>query len=264
MSKKERYKNNKYLNSIEDIEHELKVEDTDQVVEITIYGDIGDFWSGSTSSRDIKTILDGIEGKDVLIRLNSGGGDAFEGIAIYNLLKNYSGKVTICIDGYAASAASIIAMAADELIMGLGTMLMVHEASVGVWGTKKDLKAKLSALEGIDKSLVDIYMTRFDGNREDMEKLVEQETWLTSTEAIEVGLVDSVSREVNKEGNKDESSKEEEDLEKEDLEKEEHKEVDEEDEKEEQEKVENRSSILIGFAASVGKEKGILGKYKKL
>ncbi|HDR3896964.1 TPA: ATP-dependent Clp protease proteolytic subunit, partial [Bacillus cereus] len=69
------------------------------------------------------------------INLNSPGGDVFDGIAIYNQLKNHPAKIIINVDGLAASAASIIAMAADELIMNTGSMLMIHEASTWTWGT---------------------------------------------------------------------------------------------------------------------------------
>ncbi|MED4172366.1 Clp protease ClpP [Halalkalibacterium halodurans] len=188
------FKNHQYLNEIEDIEHEFKSETAGDKTEITIYGAIGSYWfMDSTSASDIKNVLKDNESKEIVIHLNSGGGDAFDGIAIYNQLKNHDAKIIVHIDGFAASAASIIAMAADELIMHTGTMMMIHEASTVAWGTKKEVRSALNALEGLDKSLVDIYMTRFKGERSEMETFIENETWFTVDEAVAVGLADKVA-----------------------------------------------------------------------
>ncbi|PDY62228.1 Clp protease ClpP [Bacillus cereus] len=130
------------------------------------------------------------------INLNSPGGDVFDGIAIYNQLKNHPAKIIINVDGLAASAASIIAMAADELIMNTGSMLMIHEASTWTWGTKLDIRKTLNALEGIDKSLADIYMTRYRGERSEIETMIANETWFTANEAVEFGLAHKVNEQV--------------------------------------------------------------------
>jgi ATP-dependent Clp protease, protease subunit len=189
-----RFKNGKANKMAANIKHNFKAEVNGDTTEITIYGDIGESWWGeSISANDIKTALKGVETDTITIRLNSPGGDAFDGIAIYNQLKNHKAKVIGYIDGLAASAASIIAMAADELIMNTGSMMMIHEASTFTWGTKADIKKTLNALEGVDKSIADIYMTRYTGDREELEALVEGETWFTSNEAVEVGLADKVN-----------------------------------------------------------------------
>ncbi|MEM5613257.1 ATP-dependent Clp protease proteolytic subunit [Bacillus thuringiensis] len=96
----------------------------------------------------------------------------------------------------AASAASIIAMAADELIMNTGSMLMIHEASTWTWGTKLDIRKTLNALEGIDKSIADIYMTRYKGERSEMDTMIANETWFTANEAVEMGLAHQVNEQV--------------------------------------------------------------------
>lgn len=189
-----RFKNEKYNKIASGIKHEFKAQVTDESTEITIYGDIGDSWWGeSTSANDIKQALKDVSTDEITIRLNSPGGDAFDGIAIYNQLKNHSAKVIVHVDGLAASAASIIAMAADEIVMNTGSMMMIHEASTFSWGTKADIKKTLNALEGIDKSIADIYMTRYTGEREALNALVEGETWFTASEAVEAGLADRVN-----------------------------------------------------------------------
>lgn len=191
---KRRFKNEKYSHLAE-VEHIFKAEvnTADDSSKITIYGEIGDYWWDSTSSADVERALKEVTTNTVHVHLNSGGGDAFDGIAIYNQLKNHSAKVVVHIDGLAASAASIIAMAGDEIIMNTGSMLMIHEASTFAWGTKTDVQKTLNALTGLDKSLADVYMTRFGGERSEIETLLLNETWFTSEEAVSVGLADKVN-----------------------------------------------------------------------
>jgi ATP-dependent Clp protease, protease subunit len=189
-----RFKNEKYNKIANEIKHEFKAETKGSTTEITIYGDIGEsFWGESVSASDIKNALRDIETESITIRLNSPGGDAFDGISIRNTLKDHKAKVTVIVDGLAASAASIIAMGADEVIMNTGSMMMIHEASTFAWGTKADIKKTLNALEGIDKSIADIYMTRFNGDLEELNSLVESETWLTANETVEKGFADKVN-----------------------------------------------------------------------
>lgn len=191
---KRRYKNEKYAH-LASVDHlfEASVNDENSEASLTIYGDIGESWWGeSTSAKDIEQALKNVSSTTLTVHLNSGGGDVFDGIAIYNQLKNHSAKVIVHVDGLAASAASLIAMAGDEIIMHTGSIMMIHEASTWSWGTKTDMKKTLNALESIDKSIADIYMTRFVGEKSDIEALITAETWLTADEAVQVGLADSV------------------------------------------------------------------------
>ncbi|UOE54924.1 head maturation protease, ClpP-related [Cytobacillus oceanisediminis] len=188
-----RFKNEKY-NHLASVNHQFKADAGEDNTTLTIYGDIGEsWWSESTSAKDVESALKTVTSGTLTVHLNSPGGDVFDGIAIYNQLKNHSAKVIVYVDGLAASAASIIAMAADELIMNTGSMLMIHEASTFTWGTKADIKKTLNALQGIDKSIADIYMTRYQGDRSEIETLIENETWFTSSEAVELGLADKVN-----------------------------------------------------------------------
>src|SRR5699024_2698345 len=133
--------------------------------------------------------LEGVTG-DITIRLNSGGGDVFEGIEIYNYLKNLENKIIIEVTALAASAASIIAMAGDEIKMCTGSTMMIHEASTIAFGTKSDIQKVLNSLETIDESIVSIYAERTKADVETVKGWVEDETWFTADEAIEVGLAD--------------------------------------------------------------------------
>lgn len=138
----------------------------------------------------VEKYLSGVEG-DITIRLNSGGGDVFEGIEVYNYIKGLENHVTIEITALAASAASLIAMGADEIKMHTGSSMMVHEASTIAWGNKSDIQKTLNALETIDDSIVSIYAERTGADVEEINNWVTEETWFTADEAVEVGLADS-------------------------------------------------------------------------
>lgn len=144
------------------------------------------------NGQDIATALDDVD-KDIHVKINSGGGDAFEGIEIYNYLKNHSSHVTVEVTALAASAASIIAMAGDEVVMDTGSSLMIHQASTMAWGDKVELGKAINALETIDGSLVDIYMERTGLAKEELDELLTNETWFTADEAVEKGFADKKS-----------------------------------------------------------------------
>lgn len=185
-----RFKNQSYVEQLEKIERkfETKKNESDNTTEITIYGVIGDsWWEDSVSASDIDAALKNITG-DIVIHLNSPGGDAFDGIAIYNRLKKHDGKVTIHVDGWACSAASVIAMAADELYMGLGSMLMIHEASSFVWGTKTEMRKEADVLDELEEGIIDIYMTKANVSREEIRAMVDAETWFSAQKAVDLGF----------------------------------------------------------------------------
>lgn len=190
------FKNQKYVEQLKKIPHKFNVvhNKENSTTEISIYGVIGDSWFGeSVSASYVDNALKEAGDNDIIINLNSPGGDAFDGISIYNRLKRHTGKVTIYVDGWACSAASIIAMAADELIIGKGSMMMIHEASTIVCGKKGDLLKEVELLTKLDDSIVDIYMTKAKTTREDITQKVEEETWFTASEAVEIGFADRIS-----------------------------------------------------------------------
>ncbi|WP_010278822.1 head maturation protease, ClpP-related [Paenibacillus senegalensis] len=188
------FKNQAYLPQLEKIDRKLesRYNEADDVTEITIYGVIGYAWRESVSASEIDDILKDAKG-DLLIHLNSPGGDAFDGIAIYNRLKKHKGKVTIHVDGWACSAASVIAMAADELIMGLGSMVMIHEASNIVWGTKTQMRKEADVLDELEEGIIDIYMTKAKVSREDIRAAVDAETWYSAQKAVDIGFANAVA-----------------------------------------------------------------------
>ncbi|MEW4290047.1 head maturation protease, ClpP-related [Rossellomorea marisflavi] len=163
---------------------------------LTIYGDIGEsMWGDYVTASEVESALKGIDSKHIDVHINSYGGDVFDGIAIYHTLKDHKASITTHVDGIAASAASLIAMAGDKVIMNVGSMLMIHEGSTFAWGNKGDIQKKLNALEKIDQSIGNIYMTKFTGERVDIDTLITNETWFTAEEAIDAGFADSVNEE---------------------------------------------------------------------
>ncbi|MGF3073220.1 head maturation protease, ClpP-related [Facklamia sp. P13069] len=134
---------------------------------------------------------------EVLIKLNSGGGDCFAGVEIYNLLKDYPGKVIVEITGLSASAASILSMGADEIIMRTGSMMMVHRASTIVWGNKNALLKAADMMDKVDSSIVDIYAERIGLEKQFITDLLDEETWMTAEEAVKDGFADRTKEIVN-------------------------------------------------------------------
>lgn len=190
------YKNEQHAKELSKIEHrfEAKHDKENKVTEITIYGVIGNsMWSKSVSAKQVVDALNEAGDNDIVIRLNSPGGDAFEGITISNRLREHKGKVTTHVDGYACSAASLIPPASDETVMGLGAMLMIHQASTIVWGTKNDMKNQAEVLEKLEKGIVDIYMTVAKAEREEIETMVNNETWFTADESVAIGFANKVT-----------------------------------------------------------------------
>ncbi len=166
--------------------------DTDTT--ISMFDVIGeDGWSGGgVTANRISAALRSIGSKDITVRINSPGGDMFEGIAIYNLLRAHRAKVTVEVLGWAASAASIIAMAGDDIRMGLGSFMMVHNAWGVVIGNRHDMREAASLFDEFDVALADIYHARTGMDRIGIERLMDAETFMTAAQAVEYGFADAV------------------------------------------------------------------------
>jgi ATP-dependent protease ClpP protease subunit len=208
------YKNNQFDDELKNVPHNFAVKHDEEAKtsELTIYGVIGESWWNEkwTSAIDVDNALKEAGTNNLVIRLNSPGGSAFDGIAIYNRLMNYKNetgaKITIHVDGWACSAASVIAMAADELIMGLGAMIMIHEASSGIWGAKGDFRSEADLLEELEEGIIDIYMTKATVERKEVRKKVDAETWFGASKAIEIGFATSATSTTVEDNSKEELS----------------------------------------------------------
>ena len=161
---------------------------------ITIYDVIGeDFWTGEgVTVKRIDAALRSIGERDVTVAINSPGGDMFEGIAIFNRLREHPGKITVKVVGYAASAASIIAMAGDRVEIGQAAFLMIHNAWVFALGNRHELREVADWLEPFDKAMVGVYSARTGMDDEKIEGLLDNETWMGAEDAIEMGFADAL------------------------------------------------------------------------
>nr|DAL52227.1 MAG TPA_asm: Putative ATP dependent Clp protease [Caudoviricetes sp.] len=186
--------NKEMLNRITPV---IKNEVTDSEHILTLSGvvakdSIFDYDGDLINMKTISDSLESIGNRKLLIKLNSYGGDAFEGIEIYNYLKSLKNKVVVEVTSIAASAASIIAMGADEIRMSNGSQLMIHEASTFAVGTKSEMQKTLNALKSMDNSIVDIYHERTGLDKTEILQLMEEETWFTSEEAVKHKFADNV------------------------------------------------------------------------
>lgn len=171
----------------------VKKEDTVKP-QITIQGFIGSSWffEGNTD-KAVKRILDDLgDQEEIDVVINSNGGDVFQGIAIGNLLKANKAKVNIIINGIAASAASIVAMAGDSIKIYPNAQLMIHRASTWDEGNVDDFRRVANQLESIDKSVKASYQKRFNGTDEELQNLLVAETFMDADTALSYGLVDEI------------------------------------------------------------------------
>lgn len=168
---------------------------------ITIFDVIGEDMFGGVSANRISAALRSIgENKPVTVYINSPGGDMFEGVAIYNMLKEHKGDVTVKVIGLAASAASIIAMAGDEIQISDAGFLMIHNAWMVVLGNKHALREVADILEPMDAAMARVYQRRTGMDLEAVQEMMDGETWLDAGAAIENGFADAVLEDVLEEG----------------------------------------------------------------
>ncbi|MGG3673813.1 head maturation protease, ClpP-related [Bacillus nitratireducens] len=165
--------------------------------DLYMYGSISAYsWYDGISSSKVREQLKNITAKTINVHINSGGGDVFESIAISNLLKNHSANIVIHIDGLAASGASVIAMAADKIVMPKNTMMMIHKAWTYAAGNAEGLRKVADRLDKIDTAVTESYTSRFVGEKSELETLLAEETWLTAEECQTFGFCDEISDEI--------------------------------------------------------------------
>lgn len=173
---------------------------TDSSVDIDIYGDIGeDVFGESDTSIGAKAFLDMLreaKGKAIDLHVNSGGGSVFDAFAMMTALANHDGKVTAHVDGVAASAASFLLAAADEVRMSSAAFIMIHDASTVAWGNSAQIRETAEWLDMIDGQLASIYAKRGTKTEAEYRKAMDETTWFTAEKAVEWGLADHIDEAV--------------------------------------------------------------------
>jgi ATP-dependent Clp endopeptidase proteolytic subunit ClpP len=160
--------------------------------EIVIYDEIGAFGVPAKAFLDDLKALGSVA--ELTVRINSPGGSVFDGVAIYNALKRHDAAITVWIDGIAASIASMIAMAGDEVVMPENAMLVLHDPSGLVVGTATDMRAMAEALDKMKAGMVAAYRDKSGRDDAEIEALMAAETWLSAQEALQLGLADRIEQ----------------------------------------------------------------------
>lgn len=134
---------------------------------------------------------------DIELYINSPGGDCIAASQIYTMLMEYAGNVTVKIDGLAASAASVIAMAGTEVLMAPTALMMIHDPLLSVYGNKRELTAAIGVLDEVKESIINAYELKTGMSRSKISRLMEDETWMNAKKAIELGFADGMIEQSN-------------------------------------------------------------------
>ncbi|WDZ87193.1 head maturation protease, ClpP-related [Micromonospora cathayae] len=157
---------------------------------VSIYDEIG--WTGTTA-KDFAAELRALDVDEITLRLNSPGGDAWDGIAIYNALRDHQATVHVVVDGLAASAASFIAQAGGRITMNRGAQMMIHDAAGLAIGNARDMRDMAEVLDRVSDSIAGIYADRSGRPAGQFREAMARDTWYTAAEAVEAGLADEVA-----------------------------------------------------------------------
>jgi len=182
----------------------FSLERTNQTATINIYGDITSWEWAETDvtaaklSKQLEAIGD-VDKIDVFI--NSYGGEVAEGLAIYNALRRHNAKVTTYCDGFAASIASVIFMAGDERVMNEASLLMIHNAWTHATGNAEELRKQAEDLEIITQASIEAYKAHSNLTQEEIQELLDAETWILPEKALEYGFATSIDRTEEKNAN---------------------------------------------------------------
>jgi ATP-dependent protease ClpP protease subunit len=169
----------------------------DGTLELMIYEEIGEhFWSdGGVTAKTVKAEMDQAEYSNITVRINSPGGSAADGVAIFNLLRSTKKPIHVFVDGMAASAASIVAMAGDQITMGVGSLLMLHNAWGDCTGYANDMRAMGDVLDTVSAAIGKTYASRTGKTEDEISELMNAETWMTADECLAEGFCTDITEE---------------------------------------------------------------------
>ncbi len=178
---------------------EVVAKDDSADVEIFLYDHIvsseeeAEWWGGVAPESFVKAVYAVDSKATIHLRVNSPGGSVFAARAMEQALRGHKGKVIVHIDGLAASAATFIAMAGDEVVMAKGAMFMIHKAWTGMWGNSEDLRKEADLLDKIDGTLAETYADKTGKGQDEISAWMAAETWFTAQEALDAGFADSIA-----------------------------------------------------------------------
>lgn len=170
-----------------------RIENTAAGADVYLYDVIGDW---GVTAGDFVDAIKGLGTAPIALHVNSPGGDVWDGVAIYNAIRNHPGQVTVHVEGIAASAASFIAMAGDQVLMAKGSTMMIHDALMLTIGNAADHTDGAQLLEKISATIAEIYADRAGGEAGDWRAAMQagtDGTWYTAAEAVAAGLADEIA-----------------------------------------------------------------------
>jgi ATP-dependent protease ClpP protease subunit len=161
---------------------------------IDLFDEIGydPWWDVGISTTDFVKELRAIKASTIELHINSLGGAAFDGVTIYNALRDHDARIEVVVDGLAASAASIVAMSGEKITMNRGSELMLHDASTIVWGNAAEMREVADLLDQLSSDLAAIYADRAGGTAAEWRDVMQGEAWFTAQEAVDAGLADEI------------------------------------------------------------------------
>lgn len=168
-----------------------RIENKSDESTVYIYDEIS--WWGVSADQFAKD-LNAITAGTIHLRINSPGGSVFDGTAIYNALKQHTAKVVVHIDGLAASIASVIALAGDEVLMGDGSYFMIHAPWSIAMGTADDMRKEAGLLDKVGGTISQIYQDRTGKDESEINEMMAAETWMTAQEALDAGFIDGIDK----------------------------------------------------------------------
>lgn len=162
--------------------------------ELILEGEIASetWWGDEVTPKLFKDELSKYNNQDITVWINSPGGDVIAGSQIYTMLKEHQGKVSVKIDGLAASSASFIAMAGDTIKMSPTAMMMIHLPSTMDWGNKNDFAKAIERLEEVEAAIINAYALKTKLSNEELSKMMEEQTWMNAYRAKKLGFIDEV------------------------------------------------------------------------
>jgi ATP-dependent protease ClpP protease subunit len=170
-----------------------RIENAAGAAEVYIYDEIG-FWG--VSAGDFVDAIKSVGAIPINLHINSGGGDAWDGVAIYNAIRNHPAPVTVHVDGIAASAASLIAMAGDRVLMAKAATMMIHDAACFTQGNEADHIDSAALLGKLSGTIAEVYADRAGGEPANWRAAMRaglDGTWYTAAEALAAGLIDEIA-----------------------------------------------------------------------
>lgn len=161
-----------------------------KVVDVYIFDEIG---MGGVNAQGFIEEIKSFKDSPMNLHINCVGGDVFDGMAIYNIIKKRTATTTVYIEGIAASMGSVIALAANKVVMAENSLFMIHNAWGGAMGEAKEMKKTAKLLDKISGEIADIYVKKTKLPYDEVKEMMDEETWLNAEEALELGFIDSIS-----------------------------------------------------------------------